>query len=199
MNSFLFKDRNGQTPLPHELQKGLRLKHIQTIGELDEVEEANIADGLVWLSHQKSAALDHAFWLLLHAKLFGDVWSWAGKIRAHELANEDFAASHTIRDSLRSLEGDLAYWINDNSMPRDELIARFHERLETIHPFANGNGRWGRILAGYVSERQGIGTATWRLSPPASANERRKIYLEALRFARRDGDYAPLAHFIFDR
>lgn len=37
MNSFLFKDRDGQTPLPIELQKGLKVKFIQTIGERDEL------------------------------------------------------------------------------------------------------------------------------------------------------------------
>ena len=44
MSDFLFKDRDGQTPLPPELQKGLRIKTIQTVGELDEYEEDNIAN-----------------------------------------------------------------------------------------------------------------------------------------------------------
>ena len=43
MSGFFFKDRDGQTPLPPELQKGLKVKSIQTIGELDEFEEDNIA------------------------------------------------------------------------------------------------------------------------------------------------------------
>ena len=52
MSHFLFMDRDGQTPLPHELQKGLRIKSIQTVGELDEYEEDNIAKGLSWLAKQ---------------------------------------------------------------------------------------------------------------------------------------------------
>lgn len=32
MSDFLFKDRNGQTPLPEELKKGLKPKHIQNMG-----------------------------------------------------------------------------------------------------------------------------------------------------------------------
>ena len=54
MSDFLFKDRDGQTPLPPELQKGLKIKTIQTIGELDEYEEDNIAKGLSWLARQKA-------------------------------------------------------------------------------------------------------------------------------------------------
>lgn len=49
MKHFYFRDRNGQTPLPDELKKGLIPKHAQTIEELDEYEEANIAEGLNWL------------------------------------------------------------------------------------------------------------------------------------------------------
>ncbi|MBI2602130.1 MAG: hypothetical protein HYW48_03660 [Deltaproteobacteria bacterium] len=51
--NFFFKDRDGQTPLPNELQKGLKIKTIQTMGELDEHEEANIVKGLSWLMRQK--------------------------------------------------------------------------------------------------------------------------------------------------
>jgi len=43
VKNFLFKDRDGHTPLPPELQKSLKPTHIQTIGELDEYEEQNIA------------------------------------------------------------------------------------------------------------------------------------------------------------
>ena len=50
--NYLFRDRDGQTPLPPELRRGLIPKHIVTIGELDEHEEQNIAEGMVWLKRQ---------------------------------------------------------------------------------------------------------------------------------------------------
>ena len=53
MSDFLLKDRDGQTPLPPELQNGLKIKTIQTVGELDEHEEDSIAKGLSWLEKQK--------------------------------------------------------------------------------------------------------------------------------------------------
>ncbi len=51
MSDVLFKDRDGQRPLPPELQKGLKIKTIQTIGDLDEYEEDNISKGLSWVGN----------------------------------------------------------------------------------------------------------------------------------------------------
>ena len=146
MSDFLFKDCDGQTPLPYELQKGLKIKTIQTVGELDEYEEDNIAKGLIWLAKQKSNPCKYDFWLKLHKKLFENVWSWAGKIRTHELANPEFKLPHEIWPELYQLEMDLDFWIKSKTFSDYELAARFHERIETIHPFANGNGRFGRII-----------------------------------------------------
>ena len=113
MSNFLFKDRDGQTPLPPELQKGLKPKHIQTVRELDEYEEQNIAVGMMWLANQNDAGISHNFWLKLHKKLFHDVWEWAGQVRTHELHNPYFLQPHQIWTALRQLEGDLAYWLKD--------------------------------------------------------------------------------------
>ena len=54
MSHFFFKAHDGQTLLPIDIQKKLKLKTIQTIGELDELEEANIARALNWLTKQRS-------------------------------------------------------------------------------------------------------------------------------------------------
>ena len=75
VKNFLFRDRDGQTSLPVELQKGLKPTHIQTIGELDEYEEQNIVEGLSWLKNYDGECSVYEFWLKLHKKLFGDVWS----------------------------------------------------------------------------------------------------------------------------
>lgn len=129
MSDFLFKDRDGQSPLPHELQKGLKIKTIQTVGELGEYEEDNIAKGLNWLSKQKADPCKYDFWIKLHKKLFENVWSWAGKIRTHELANPDFKMPHDIWPQLYQLEKDLAAWIADTSLQRQELAAQLGTQL----------------------------------------------------------------------
>lgn len=76
---------DGATPLdPDELQ-GLRFDHVATRGELDELEQANIEQGLAWAERQRNADIfDDIFVRRLHEKLFGDVWAWAGQYRQTE-------------------------------------------------------------------------------------------------------------------
>ena len=144
--NFSFKDRDGQTPLPEEFQKGLKPQHIQNMGELDEYEEKNISEGLAWLEKSDEDCITYEFWRKLHKKLFGDVWSWAlVRIRKHELNNPYFLDPHKIWPAFKKLEDDLKYWLEKRQItPFKKFPARFHERIETIHPFPNGNGRFGR-------------------------------------------------------
>lgn len=198
MSNFLFKERDGQTPLSPELQKGLRPKNIQTIGELDEYEEQNIAEGLVWLDDSSADSLDYSFWINLHKKLFGDVWNWAGQIRTHELSNHDFLLPHNIRTELMKLIGDAEFWFKHNTYSQKEIIARIHEKLLTIHPFANGNGRWGRILTEYICKKHEIDTPTWNIKSKDEPKKRRKEYIEAVEIARHKKQYQKLIETIFE-
>jgi Fic family protein len=42
---------------------------------------------------------------------------------------------------------DARFWIENDTYSPKELAARFHHKLVYIHPFPNGNGRHGRIMA----------------------------------------------------
>ncbi len=197
MSKFLFKDRDGQTPLPYELQKGLKIKTIQTVGELDEYEEDNIAKGLSWLAKQKSDPCKYDFWIKLHKKLFENVWTWAGKIRTHELANPDFKSPHDIWPQLYLLENDLEGWLSDPTMPPIEMAARFHERIETIHPFANGNGRFGRIITEQICRYHMHQIPTWGHSLRKDPQQRRSSYISAINAARKTGNHYLLISIMF--
>lgn len=197
MNDFLFKDRDGQTPLPPELQKGLKIKSIQTIGELDEYEEDNIAKGLSWLARQKADPCKYTFWIKLHKKLFEQVWTWAGKIRTHELANPDFKDPHEIWPQLYQLEKDLEFWLSTTPLSSQEMAARFHERIETIHPFANGNGRFGRIITEQICRYHNREIPRWGAKLIDDPILRRKSYIDALIESRRRGDYDLLISVMF--
>ena len=192
MSDFLSKDRDGQTPLPPDLQKGLKIKTIQTVAELDEYEEDNIAKGLSWLARQNGDPCKYDFWLKLHKKLFEDVWNWAGKIRTHELANPDFKLPHDIWPQIYQLEKDLDAWITHQTFAVRELTTRFHERIETIHPFANGNGRFGRIVTEKIANHLRGEIPTWGRNLQNDPNKRRFVYIEALNRARREGIYSDL-------
>jgi fido (protein-threonine AMPylation protein) len=70
MNSII-GEPDGATPLELE---GLIYNHVSTRGQLDELEQVNVQDGLKWLSRQKSAEFfTEGFVLELHARLFGQV------------------------------------------------------------------------------------------------------------------------------
>ena len=124
----------GATPLDPDEMAGLKFKHITTRGELDQVEQANIQDGLKWLSRQKKPdVLTDQFVRELHKKLFGDVWAWAGEFRRTE--KNIGIDPIKIPIDLRLLLDDVRFWIEHNTYPPGEIAARFHHRLVYIHLF----------------------------------------------------------------
>ena len=60
---------------------------------------------------------------------------------------------------------DLCAFCNDDSLPAVVQAALAHAQFETIHPFADGNGRTGRGLIHLVLRRRGLAT---RVLPPIS-------------------------------
>ena len=74
---------DGETPLDPDEMDGLKFPHIETRGELNQLEQQNIQDGLNWLSRQRkyNDYLSEAFIIDFHQSLFGDVWDWAGSFR----------------------------------------------------------------------------------------------------------------------
>jgi Fic-DOC domain mobile mystery protein B len=187
---------DGATPLHPDEMEGLRFKHISTRGELDQLEQASITEGMKWLSKQKAPnILTERFVCDLHKRLFGDVWKWAGSYRKTEKNIGVDPLQITIQ--LRQLLGDVRYWLeHDTYLPR-ELAARFHHKLVYIHPFPNGNGRHARIMADAVLTRL--------LKEPSidwaggysleNMNERRNKYIAALRAAD-EHDFSELLKFV---
>lgn len=60
---------------------------------------------------------------------------------------------------------DLCSFCNDEALPAVAQAAIAHAQFETIHPFADGNGRTGRALIHFVLRRRGLAT---RMLPPIS-------------------------------
>jgi Fic-DOC domain mobile mystery protein B len=187
---------DGATPLDPDEMEGLRFSHVSTRGELDQLEQANIVDGMVWLKKQKgSDVLTEGFVCDLHKQLFGAVWKWAGSFRRTE--KNIGVDPLQIAIQLRQLLDDALYWIENETYSPKELAARFHHKLVYIHPFTNGNGRHGRIMAdALLTKLMDAPELDWAGGYKLeSMNERRDQYIAALRAA--DGhDYTALFRFV---
>jgi Fic family protein len=66
---------------------------------------------------------------------------------------------------IGDLMTDLCSFCNDDSLPAVAQAALAHAQFETIHPFADGNGRTGRALIHLVLCRRGLAP---RVLPPVS-------------------------------
>jgi Fic-DOC domain mobile mystery protein B len=186
----------GATPLDPEDMEGLKFRHITTRHQLNELEQANIQSGLVWLGRsRKTDVLADQFILDLHRRLFGDVWSWAGKFRTTE--KNIGIDPLQISVQLRMLLDDARYWAENNTYSPLEAGARFHHRLVKVHPFPNGNGRHARIAADtFITECFDHATIDWAAGHDLQrSNDRRNAYIRALRAADA-GDYGALFSFV---
>ena len=68
-------------------------------------------------------------------------------------------------DLVRELMTDLCEFIDNDDLPAVVQAALVHAQFETIHPFADGNGRTGRALIHVVLRRRGL---VDRAAPPIS-------------------------------
>lgn len=187
---------DGATPLDPDELEGLKFRHVDTRGELNQLEQQNIQNGLKWLERQKSIPelLSESFVRRLHKELFGNVWSWAGSFRLSEKNLGVDPAN--IGVELRNLLDDSSYWIEHGTFDHKEFAARFHHRLVKIHAFANGNGRHARILTDFILER--LLDEPWLDWGDGSLEDNgdvRLTYINALRQADK-GDYGPLIAFL---
>jgi Fic-DOC domain mobile mystery protein B len=185
----------GATPLdPNEID-GLLLTHITTRSELDRWEQDNINEALAWLEQRKSKDIfNESFMKQLHKRMFGNVWKWAGKLRQTE--KNIGVPWYQISLETKTLCDDVKYWIENKTFSDDEIAARFHHRLVSIHLFPNGNGRHARLMADILLENVlGKPPFTWGSRNLIDAGMDRQRYIESLVAADR-GDYRQLMDFV---
>lgn len=89
-------------------------------------------------------------------------------------------------EELGELLTDLLEYMSGDEHPALLQAALAHSQFETIHPFADGNGRAGRALIQLVLRRRGVAT---RVLPPVSLvlATQADRYVEALDGTRMDG------------
>lgn len=192
------KTIRGQTPLSSDDISELKIKTISTAGEIDEAEWLNIQKAIIWtkmhtFSCKKILKLD--FIILVHKKMFSDVWGWAGEIRSTE--TNIGIDPYYIYTELNKLFEDCKYWMEEKTFPDDEICIRFKHRLVKIHPFRNGNGRHARLCADILSEHCfNNNSFSWGGVSLSAEGTVRNKYLDALRLADENPDnISPLLEF----
>ena len=175
----------GQTPLDEEEMEGLKIEMISTHQELNEFEQNNIEQAIIWYlsrSFKIENVLTEAFIRSVHKRMYGEVWKWAGEFRK---TNKNIGVDKwEIGTELKMLLDDTAYWIKNETYSPDEITVRFKHRLVSIHCFPNGNGRHSRLMADLIILKIfGKPQFSWGASNLSLHSETRKRYLTAVKAA----------------
>jgi Fic family protein len=120
-------------------------------------EIANYFAGLRFVEkNAKRHVIGHAEVLKLHRIMAGDVMDQgkAGEYRTIRVKVGDYVAPRA--DQVRPMMSELLEWWNKESISPILSSAIVHHQFETIHPFADGNGRTGRMLSLWELYRRGF-------------------------------------------
>ena len=117
--------------------------------------------------------------------------AWAGVVRDQQnwIGGRNPCAAAFVPPPASEVPGlldDLAAYLTGDDHPALLQAALAHSQFETIHPFADGNGRTGRALIQLVLRRRGVAT---RVQPPVSLAlaTRADAYVQALDGTRSEG------------
>jgi Fic-DOC domain mobile mystery protein B len=174
---------DGNTPIRPEEAEQL-IPQISTMGELNEYEALNILRAQRWAFSPRTMnsenPLEESYVRLLHAKMFDQVWKWAGTYRKQEL--NIGCDPREIIQRIPQLLGNVKYWLENKTFAADECLMRFHHQLVSkIHPFPNGNGRHARMITDIIAVKHGQREFTWGTGAnPVQEGGTRTAYLAAL-------------------
>jgi Fic-DOC domain mobile mystery protein B len=188
----------GATPIDPNDVDGLIPDYITTQAELNALERENIMEATDWAeSRQHSDILTATFTLDVHKRMLNRVWRWAGKQRT---SNKNLGVfKENISTELANLLADAKYWIENKTYGWDEIGARFHHRLVSIHVFVNGNGRHARIMTNILLSSNGQEPFSWGMKTHTGALEVEGVlrdgYISALKRADQ-GEYGALIRFV---
>jgi Fic-DOC domain mobile mystery protein B len=183
---------DGGTELTEEEREELIPSYITLRSELNEAEQANILEAEEWAFARKRDLLEGKFLDNLHKRMYGNVWRWAGQYRT--TGKNIGIDAYRIPTELRQLLDDCRYWIENGIYELDEIAARFHHRLVSIHCYPNGNGRHARLATDLLLKSIGQERFSWGGKNLVDVGETRKRYIAALQAA--DGrDIGPLLEF----
>ncbi len=185
----------GATPIDPEEAQDL-IPSLSTQAELNEFELLNIMEAAAWAERSRKVRIDllnPQTLRLLHKRMFGKTWRWAGIYRKTQKSIG--VEAYRIAPELHGLTEDVKAWLQFESYAPAEIAARFHHRLVLIHAFQNGNGRHARMATDLLCVRQGWPASGWGSSDLVAQGTARAHYLDALRQADQH-NLGPLIEFM---
>jgi Fic-DOC domain mobile mystery protein B len=181
------------TPVRPEERDALIPTHITSRGELNELEQQNIATGDIWAFSRRHVIFRERFLKSLHRRMFNRVWRWAGEYR--KTPRSIGVEPHLIQPEMWKLLDEARAWVELKSFPNDEIGVRFHHRLVWIHPFPDGNGRWSRLATDALIVQLGGARFTWGGADLRKSGEARTTYIDKLKLADKH-EIEPLVAFV---
>jgi Fic family protein/DNA-binding XRE family transcriptional regulator len=135
--------------------------------------------------------LNEALILKLHSILMNAIRDDAGMYRNHGVRIMGTTVPTANYIKVPVLMKELAHDLAKGAKNSIEEMARVHARFEQIHPFADGNGRLGRLIMHTMALRV-------NLPPPVIVQEKRRLYISYLNKAQTKDDVSLLTDFICD-
>lgn len=134
---------------------------IEDAAELKRAEEEIVAARMTEIIEQPiRGSFDFNMLQAIHAKLFSDVYDFAGKVRSVRIAKDDsvFCYPEFIEENQKQIFGGLSDRNYLKGLDRDEFIKQFallSGELNALHPFREGNGRAIRLFLKQLAENAG--------------------------------------------
>ena len=187
---------SGQTPLDEDEKDGLLIETISTHGDLNEFEQLTIEEAMKWTygkTFKAETVFTEEFIRMIHRRMFGNVWVWAGKFRK---TNKNLGVDKLlISVELKVLCDNALFWLHNRIYREDEIAILFKHKIVSMHCFPNGNGRHSRLMGDLIIVNVfGKKPFSWGAKELLLSGDSRSNYLQALKAADR-GDYAPLLTF----
>ena len=129
----------------------------------------------------------------IHREWLGDVYEWAGQYRQVNISKDgfSFAMSRYVPQLMQDFEDGAAKKYTPCLFESDDEIvtalAIVHTELMLVHPFREGNGRAGRLLAVLMALQAGLRGLDFTVIQ----GEKRKEYFAAVQ-AGTGQDYGPM-------
>lgn len=158
---------------------------------VEQLEAKNHQAALEYLFQHLSrkSFLNEALILKLHSILMNSIRSDAGIYRRHGVrimgTYVPTANYLKVSDLMKNLIKDIG------RKHKDQIthISEIHSKFEQIHPFADGNGRIGRLLMHAMAIKAGF-------APVVVLQEKRRFYMTYLNKAQMKGDLSLLENFM---